>query len=202
MINSNGIRVLICEDDYLVCQMVGTLLTKSGYTVVGEAANGLEGIELAAELNPDVILMDLDMPEMNGIEATRAIIAQQPRPIVVLTAYETPELLRQAGEAGAGAYLVKPSNRQEIERAITIALARFNDMMELRRLNHELEEALAQVKQLSGLLPICAGCKKIRDDNGYWQQVEVYIRDHSEADFSHGLCPDCAKKLYPTIFKE
>lgn len=202
MTNSNGIRVLICEDDYLVSQMVGTLLTKSGYTLVGEAATGLEGVALAATLNPDVILMDLDMPEMNGIEATQAIIAQNPKPVVVLTAYETPSLLQQVSEAGAGAYLVKPSNRQEIERAITIAMARFDDMMELRRLNRELEDALVQVKQLSGLLPICAGCKKIRDDNGYWQQIEVYIRDHSEADFSHGLCPDCAKKLYPTIFKD
>jgi DNA-binding NtrC family response regulator len=61
----------------------------------------------------------------------------------------------------------------------------------------ELREALARVKQLSGLLPICASCKKIRDDKGYWRQIEAYIRDHSEADFSHGICPDCARELYP-----
>jgi hypothetical protein len=64
----------------------------------------------------------------------------------------------------------------------------------------ELRQALAQVKRLSGFLPICASCKKIRDDKGYWQQVEAYIRDHSEAQFSHGLCPECAKKLYPELF--
>lgn len=64
----------------------------------------------------------------------------------------------------------------------------------------ELQQALAQVKRLSGLLPICASCKKIRDDKGYWQQIEAYIRDHSEADFSHGICPECAKKLYPDLF--
>lgn len=64
----------------------------------------------------------------------------------------------------------------------------------------ELQEALAQVKKLSGLIPICASCKKIRDDKGYWQQIEAYIRDHSEAEFSHGICPECAKKLYPDLF--
>jgi hypothetical protein len=64
----------------------------------------------------------------------------------------------------------------------------------------QLRRALAEVKKLSGLLPICASCKKIRDDKGYWQQIEAYIRDHSEAEFSHGICPECAKKLYPDIF--
>ena len=65
-----------------------------------------------------------------------------------------------------------------------------------------LLDALSEVKALSGLLPICASCKKIRDDTGYWNQIETYIRDHSEADFSHGICPDCAKKLYPEYFKD
>ena len=73
---------------------------------------------------------------------------------------------------------------------------------ERERLILELQEALARVKMLSGLLPICASCKKIRDDKGYWHQVEVYVRDHSEAEFSHGLCPDCAKKLYPEYYED
>ncbi len=63
----------------------------------------------------------------------------------------------------------------------------------------QLQDALSEVKQLSGLLPICASCKKVRDDNGYWNQIELYIKDHSEAEFSHGICPDCAKKLYPDL---
>ncbi|MDA8407531.1 MAG: GAF domain-containing protein [Deltaproteobacteria bacterium] len=68
---------------------------------------------------------------------------------------------------------------------------------ERERLILELQDALAQVKKLSGFLPICASCKKIRDDKGYWHQVEKYVRDHSEAEFSHGICPECMKKLYP-----
>ena len=67
---------------------------------------------------------------------------------------------------------------------------------ERERMIDELKEALANVKTLRGLIPICASCKKVRDDKGYWSQVEVYVRDRSEAEFSHGICPDCMKKLY------
>lgn len=66
----------------------------------------------------------------------------------------------------------------------------------------ELQKASSEIKTLSGLLPICASCKKIRDDNGYWNQIESYISDHSEAEFSHGICPECMKKLYPDVYTE
>lgn len=72
---------------------------------------------------------------------------------------------------------------------------------ERERLINELQQALAKVKRLSGLLPICSSCKKIRDDSGYWKQIEAYIREHSEAEFSHGVCPECARRLYPEIFE-
>ncbi len=189
-------RVLIAEDDILVSDAIQEVLAESGYTVIGEAQDGRQAIELTQTLQPDVILMDIKMPEMDGLEAARQIQERCPTPIVILTAHETSELVAQAGAAGVGAYLVKPPRQSDMKRAITIAMARFEDMMELRHLNGELQQALAQVKKLSGLLPICANCKKIRDDGGYWQDVAVYIRDHSEADFTHGICPDCAKELY------
>jgi hypothetical protein len=88
-------------------------------------------------------------------------------------------------------------------------MARFNDMLELRSLNEELEahnralqEALAQARILGGLLPICASCKQIRDDQGYWHRVEDYLESHSEAEFTHGLCPDCSRRLYPQLYEE
>ena len=74
--------------------------------------------------------------------------------------------------------------------------------IKLQKKNQELEEALSKVKLLSGLLPICASCKQVRDDKGYWNQIELYIRGHSMVEFSHGICPECAKKLYPEFYDE
>jgi AmiR/NasT family two-component response regulator len=202
MSSQSHIRVLLAEDDAMVSEMIKGQLGEIGCTVAGEASNGARALELAEALRPDVVLMDIKMPDMDGLETTRRLMKGHPVPVVVLTAYDTPELVEEASEVGVGGYLVKPTSARELERAIMIARARFHDMMELRRKNTELEEALAWVKQLSGLLPICASCKKIRDDEGYWHQVEVYIRDHSEAQFSHGLCPDCMTKLYPTLFED
>ena len=86
--------------------------------------------------------------------------------------------------------------------SIEIALVKHRAAKEREKLIAQLERALLQVKKLSGLLPICASCKKIRDDQGGWQQIEDYIATHSEADFSHSICPACARKLYPEIFPE
>ncbi len=144
--NKNGsIRVLVAEDDYLVTKMVEGLLKDLGYTVVGEASNGVEAVEFSASLRPDVILMDIKMPDMDGLEATAKIQACCPAPVVILTAYETAELVEQAGRVGVGAYLIKPPSVRELERAIIIAMARFDDMLELRRLNAELKEANAEL---------------------------------------------------------
>jgi AmiR/NasT family two-component response regulator len=200
MSQGKKVGVLIAEDDPLVSEMIRGTLEDLGYTVVGEALDGRQAVELTGVLQPDVILMDIEMPGVNGIEATQQLYETYPTPIVMLTAYETPTLVERASLAGVGAYLVKPPRARELERAIIIAMARFDDLMKLRRLNEELQAALAKVKMLSGLLPICASCKKIRDDKGYWQQVEVYIQAHSEAEFTHGFCPDCLAKLYPDYY--
>ncbi len=89
-----------------------------------------------------------------------------------------------------------------IAASIGVALMRKQAEEERERLIAELQKALSEVKTLSGLLPICASCKSIRDDKGYWKQIESYIKDHSEAEFSHGICPDCIKKLYPEFDKK
>ena len=206
---SQDIRLLIVEDDSLVSEMIHGLAEDLQYRVVGKAIDGRQGVEMVETLHPDVVLMDIEMPRMDGLEATRRIFEQHPTPVVILSAYENPQLLKEASRTGVGAYLVKPPNMRQVERAITIAMARFKDIMELRRINFELqtrnqeiEAAMAEIKTLSGLLPICSNCKKIRDDQGYWEQVEVYIAKHSNADFSHGLCPDCMKKLYPDSYEK
>ena len=140
----SSVRVLIVDDDALVSAMIQNHLEALGHTVIGEAANGQQGIELARELQPDVILMDLKMPQMDGIEASRHIQECCPTPVVILTAFESPDLVRDASKAGVGAYLVKPASARELERAITIARARFQDLMELRRLNTALQQEIAE----------------------------------------------------------
>jgi AmiR/NasT family two-component response regulator len=192
-----AIRALIAEDDALITEVVAAELEKIGVEVVGKASDGQQAITFTETLQPDVVLMDINMPEMDGLEAARRIQEHCPTPVIVLTVHSVPEMVQEAAAAGVGAYLVKPPKGHELERAITIARARFADLMELRRLNAELQDALAKVKMLRGMLPICANCKKIRDDKGYWHQVEIFIRDHSEAELSHGICPDCMLVLYP-----
>jgi AmiR/NasT family two-component response regulator len=134
-----SVRALIVEDEPLVGEMIQRTLEDIGCTVAGKAVDGLQAIEMAQTLRPDVILMDLEMPNIDGIEATRCIYKRCPTPVVILTAYEDQELVERASAAGAGAYLIKPPDAREMERAITIAMARFDDMMELRRLNAALE---------------------------------------------------------------
>lgn len=139
MNEAQKIRALIVEDDTLVGEMIQGLLEEIGYLVVGKALDGVEAVELAKAVQPDVVLMDVEMPEVNGIEATRQIMKECPTAVVMVTAHESPSLVEQAGAAGVGAYLLKPPGGREMERAITIAMARFEDMMKLRRLNEELE---------------------------------------------------------------
>ncbi len=143
------IRILIVEDDPMVSQMIRIMLEKLGYTVAGRALDGLAAIEMTETLKPDVIFMDVEMPGISGIDTTRRIYEIRPTPVIMLTAYETHELVEWASGVGAGAYLVKPPQSQEMERAITIAIARFDDMMELRHLNVKLKSQNDDLSRLN-----------------------------------------------------
>lgn len=134
-----NIRVLVVEDDYLVNEMIQGRLEELGYTILDQARNGEQAFEKTKALAPDVILMDIDMPGTDGISAASQIHQECPTPIVILTAYESPELVEKASAVGVGAYLIKPPNSREMERAITIAMARFRDLMELKELNAKLQ---------------------------------------------------------------
>jgi two-component system, sensor histidine kinase and response regulator len=138
-------RVLVAEDDALVAALVQGILEDQGYDVVGVVGDGLSAVEVVETVHPDVVLMDLQMPGMDGIEATRRIQATCPTPVVVLTAHEEPQLVKNATNAGVGAYLTKPPAGQDLEGAITVAQARFADMLALRELNVELESRNAEL---------------------------------------------------------
>lgn len=191
------LRILIVEDDALISEVIQNQLEKIGHIVAGRVSDGKQAVEMVLSLKPDVVLMDIVMPELDGLEAARLIHEKCPTPVVLLSAHDNIELVYQASEAGAGAYLVKPTTSNEMERTIAIAVARFHDWMELQRLNGELQKSLEEIKTLQGLLPICASCKKIRDNQGYWHQVEAYLQKYTTVTFTHGICEECSNKLYP-----
>lgn len=132
-------RVLIAEDDVLVAKMVSGLLTERGFEVAGEAGTGKEALEMTQSLRPDVVLMDIAMPDMDGLEASTRIQNLCPTPVIVLTAYENIKLVERAADSGVVAYLVKPVGGRQLERAIIIARARFGDLMQVRHLNQQLQ---------------------------------------------------------------
>lgn len=170
---NKNIRVLIVDDDRQIRNLAQMFLEHAGYTVVGQAADGQQGYEMTHALAPDIVLMDNDMPKVTGIEATRLIQEHCPTPVVMITSSVEKEVVDQASAAGAGAYLVKPFTPQDLEPTITVALARFSDMMALRRLNGELlrlntelqerEKALAAEQKKSELLLLNILPKPIAD---------------------------------------
>ncbi len=190
-------RVLIAEDDGLVAALTRSRLEAVGYTVVGTAADGHQAVGMTADLRPDVVVMDIAMPEVDGIEAAAAIQLGVPTPVVILTAHDEPTLLDRASAAGVGAFLIKPAQPRDLERAITIAIARHADLLSLRASRAELESTLREKKLLHGILPICCCCKRIRDDHNAWLTVEHYVAQRTAAHFSHTYCPVCLQKNFP-----
>lgn len=199
MSNTDRLRLVLAEDDFLVGTEVVRLAGSLGYEVVGVARHGPQAVDLVRQLRPGLAVLDIQMGATSGLEAARRIRDECPVPVVILTAFESPELLREASEAGVGAYLTKPPDRAEMERAFAIATARFADLAELRRVNLELRRALDEVRTLSGLIPMCSFCKRIRNDEGYWEQVAAYISSRTGAMVTHGFCPECMDEHYPEV---
>ena len=202
MVNQS-VKILVVEDEFIVKSAIIRILKKMGHNVIGDASNGKDGIEKAMELDPDVILMDISMEVMDGIEAAGIIQKKRPTPIVFLTSHESTQQLEDAIKAGASYYLTKPPKSSDLNRALLVALARHNDLKVLEEVNKELEiktvalkQALDELKIMKGIIPICSNCKKIRDDKGYWNILETFIEKHSDALFSHSVCPKCMKELY------
>lgn len=196
-------RILIVDDVPRNVQLLASLLAREGYQLVA-AVNGAQALESIREELPDLVLLDVMMPVMDGFEVCRHLkqdAATAEIPVIFLTARTEPEDLVQGFEVGAVDYVSKPFTATELLARVRTHLALKGALDRERALRKQLESALASVKLLSGLIPICASCKKIRDDQGFWLQVEAYVAAHSEATFSHGICPDCARELYPELFQ-
>ena len=191
-------RALIAEDNSTTRLLLESILTDWGYEVTATIDGTEAWRELQREKAPELILLDWKMPGMDGVEVCRKLRrlpGAQGVHVILITAHRGKEDIVAGLEAGADDYITKPFEPSEL-RARLLAGARIVELQKsLAERVCELEEALAKVKQLQGLLPICAYCKKIRDDRNYWQQVEAYISSHSEAQFSHGICPECHERV-------
>jgi response regulator NasT len=151
----HGLRILLVEDEAEVAEGLRAGLESLGHTLVGSGADGAEGTELAARLQPDLIVMDIRLPAMDGIEAARQILARQPVPIVLVTGYLDEELIQRSREAGVMAYLLKPVDLRLLQVGIELAAARFEELQILRRENRELKDALEArkfVERAKGIL--------------------------------------------------
>ena len=198
-------KVLIAEDDHITMTMMTGLLESWGYEVV-PARDGTRAWEILRHDDaPPLAIVDWHMPGMKGDELCRAARAEWPgRPLYILLV--TAESVRLEDKvfgltAGADDYLAKPFDVPEMRARLQVGARVLKLQMELRRRVGELEQMVAQVRQLQGLLPICIHCKKIRDDQNYWHQVENYISARTEAEFTHSICPSCfeshMKKIEP-----
>jgi sigma-B regulation protein RsbU (phosphoserine phosphatase) len=198
------VSVLYVEDEPLTREVFVRILERK-VTTLYQAENGEEGLGLFREHKPEIVVSDVRMPALDGIEMSRRIKAMEGgTKIILTTAHSDAAVLLDSIEVGIDKYILKPVDVGVLFTALeqcteTVRLERRiqEQNREKDELIGRLQEALENVRKLSGLLPICSSCKKIRDDKGYWNQIEKYISEHSEAMFSHGICPDCVKKLYP-----
>jgi DNA-binding response OmpR family regulator len=187
-------KILIAEDQSVSRHILTANLRKWGYEVTA-VENGTHAWEvLKEEEAPQLAILDWLMPGMDGIDVCQRI-RQRPQAqlkyLILLTARKGQEDKILGLNSGADDYITKPFDREELRARVQVGIRVLELQSALAQRVRELEEALASVKTLQGLLPICSYCKKIRNDRNYWQQVEGYICDHSEAQFSHGICPDC-----------
>lgn len=169
--------ILIVDDNPQNLQFLGSLLTENNYNL-GFAENGIQALEFVETREPSLILLDIMMPQMNGYEVCETLkkdIRYKHIPVIFITAKaETKDIVR-GFETGGVDYVTKPFIAEEL-------LARVKTHV--------------QMKALKGLLPVCSNCKKIRDDKGYWDQIDGYLQNYFDIKFSHGMCPDCSDKLY------
>ena len=202
-----SIRLLGVDDDPVSRLLLEATLTSRGYsvTMARDGATAWEQIETLTrpasktQLAPPLLaILDWFIPEPDGLELCRRIRERLPDRMVytiLLTSCSGHESIVAGLEAGAHDYIVKPFDPDELNARVRVGLRVLRLQQALAARVRELEAALVQVKQLHGLLPICSYCKSIRRDDNYWQQVEHYIAAHSDAHFSHGICPGCYEKM-------
>ncbi|HKN86324.1 MAG TPA: response regulator [Nitrospiraceae bacterium] len=211
-------RILIVDDSEMSRELLHVWLSGAGYTDVIQVDSGVAAVHRVTnplaprEADIDLILLDIEMAGMDGIHTCRRLRAEphlQDTPIIMVTGTTDSRTVAEAFAAGAMDYIVKPVQKVELLARVRSALAlkRETDARKAREeqllsRNLALQRALHEIQVLRGLIKICSYCKKIQNDQGTWQQVELYIREHTEAEFSHGICAECGRAHFPDTFNE
>lgn len=190
-------RILIVEDEAILAADLEQMLNALGHEVVGTVSSGPAALIHLKSLNPELILLDINLRgSIDGIETARILNEMGADvPVIFLTSYSDRETVARASDTEPFGYLLKPFDESLIR--ITIELALHKHRMEALR--RELANTKEEVKLLSGLLPICSHCKKIRNDSGYWEQIDAYISKRTDTQFSHGICSGCFEEHHPEI---
>ncbi len=193
------IKTLVAEDDLTSRNILVAVLGKYDFDII-ETVNGAQALAAMREANPPrLVILDWMMPEMTGIQVVRRIRAEHlenPPYIIMLTTKSERTDIIAGLDAGADDYLTKPFDIGELRSRVTVGRRVLDTQQRLATKIQELNQALEHVEKLKGIIPICMHCKKIRNDQGYWDQVETYVRNHSRAEFSHAICPECLDKHY------
>ncbi len=192
-------NILIIEDNPADARLVQEMLKESRHIefVTTKAEYLSEGLTMIEENQYDAVLLDLSLPDSQGLDTFNQVINKAPDlPVIILTGLRDEELTLSAVKLGAQDFIFKSDIEPKLlARSISYAIER-------KQLMIELKEATEKVKTLRGFIPICSSCKKIRDDKGFWNMLEEYITEHSGAEFSHGICPDCAEKIYGKFLRD
>ncbi|TKB10848.1 response regulator [Desulforhopalus sp. IMCC35007] len=190
-------RLMIVEDERIIAADLEEQLVGLGYEVCANVASGEEAIVVNEKESLDLVLMDIQLDgAIDGTEAAQKIFEATHVPVVFVTAYSDKKTLNKGKLSEPYGYLIKPYRIRDLSSTIEMALNKAAADAKLRIAHLELEKALEELKTLKEIIPICSCCKKVRGKEGSWTLLEQYIREHSLADFTHGICEDCAEKLY------
>lgn len=199
---NEDVTIMVVDDDPDILFATVRILKNAGYSVI-KASSASESLALLDEYRPDLILLDVVLPDMKGTDLCRKIKndpTHKGAHIILLSGKMTSTDDQTEGlDIGADGYIVRPVSNRELEARVKAMVRILLTERERDRLIVELKKALSEIKTLSGLLPLCSHCKKVRDDKGYWNQIDAYIRQHTDADFTHSICPECAEKYYPDL---
>jgi sigma-B regulation protein RsbU (phosphoserine phosphatase) len=198
-------RILIAEDDPVSRLTLGAMLKKRGHEVLAVNDGAAAWEALQETTHPQLAILDWLMPGLDGLEVCRRVRATEALKglyLILLTARDGQDHLIEGLQAGANDYVTKPFHPGELNARVNVGVHVVGLQSALEDRVRELEDALGRVQQLQGLLPMCSYCKSIRDDKDYWHRVEEYIADHSGAQLSHGICPNCWSTIVKPEFQK